>query len=136
MQAKAIFFENGIPRTGLLPTIKIYKLSDGELVVNGAPMIEVGGGCYRYPFIGYSPTDEYYVLCDSVVLAAQERFVVSIISQFEGQTATQSNMTTEIYNLHGLDSTKPLVVTTTGRFAGEISQSITTNAQQTTIVRV
>lgn len=53
-----------------------------------------------------------------------------------GLTSAQATMILEMYELLGLDPTKPLVVTTSGRFAGDISQSIATNANQTTVRRV
>ena len=50
---------------------------------------------------------------------------------------TQATMLLEMYNLLGLDPTIPLVVTKTGRFAGpDITQSITTDSEQTTVQRV
>jgi hypothetical protein len=53
-----------------------------------------------------------------------------------GLTPSQATMLLEMYELLGLDPTKPLVVTKTGRFAGTISQSINTNTEQTTVTRL
>lgn len=59
------------------------------------------------------------------------------VDQIEGLSPTQETMLLEMYNLLGLDPTIPLVVTKTGRFAGPgITQSITTNTEQTTVQRV
>lgn len=52
-----------------------------------------------------------------------------------GLTPRQATMLTEIYTLYGLDPTKPLVVTTHSRVAGEITQSIGTSASQTVVTR-
>jgi hypothetical protein len=53
-----------------------------------------------------------------------------------GLTNTQATMLLEMYELLGLDPTKPLVVTQTQRIAGTISQQITTTSSQTTVIRL
>lgn len=53
-----------------------------------------------------------------------------------GLTATQATMLLEMYELLGLNPTKPLVVTQSTRTAGTISQSIATNSTQTVVTRV
>lgn len=56
-----------------------------------------------------------------------------------GLTPTQQTMLVEMYNLLGLDPTKPLLVTDTSRVVGdgsEISQTITSTPTQTTVTRV
>ena len=54
-----------------------------------------------------------------------------------GLTSTQATMLLEIYNLYGLDPTKPLVVTNTTRSSGDsITQTIQSNDSQTIITRV
>ncbi len=61
---------------------------------------------------------------------------IMTLSSNPGLTGTQATMLLEMYELLGLDPLKPLVVTKTGRFAGTISQSISTNTEQTTVQRV
>lgn len=58
-----------------------------------------------------------------------------IISLQNGLTDEQGILLLELYNLMGLDPTKPLVVTQTARTAGTISQSIVTTSEQTTVTR-
>lgn len=53
-----------------------------------------------------------------------------------GLTPTQATMLLEIYNIFGLDPTKPLVVTNISRTAGDIAQSIVTDDTQTVLTRV
>lgn len=52
-----------------------------------------------------------------------------------GLTETQATMLSEIYNLYGLNPLEPLVVTNTSRTAGDIQQTITSNANVTTVTR-
>lgn len=60
-----------------------------------------------------------------------------LVSLANGLTTTQATQLLEIYNLYGLDPTKPLIVSNTTRSAGfGISQTITKVANQTTIQRV
>ncbi len=53
-----------------------------------------------------------------------------------GLTNTQATMLLEMYQLLGLDPTKPLIVTQTSRVAGTIAQSIETDSNQTKVTRV
>jgi len=52
-----------------------------------------------------------------------------------GLTETQATMLLEMYELLGLDPTKPLVVTESARTAGTISQTIATTPTSTTVSR-
>ena len=52
-----------------------------------------------------------------------------------GLTVTQATMLLEMYELLGLDPTKPLVVTETARTAGNIDQTIATTSTSTTVSR-
>lgn len=53
-----------------------------------------------------------------------------------GLTPSQATMLLELYNLAGLDPSKPLLVTKTARTAGTITQSITGDSNSTTVTRV
>ena len=53
-----------------------------------------------------------------------------------GLTSTQATMILEMYELLGLDPTKPLIVTQTARVAGDISQNIITSSTETIVSRV
>lgn len=52
-----------------------------------------------------------------------------------GLTPTQATMLLELYNIMGLDPTKPLVVTNTARTAGDVIQTIDTNTTTTIVQR-
>ena len=52
-----------------------------------------------------------------------------------GLTSNQATMLLEMYELLGLDPTKPLVVTENSRVAGSISQTIVTSETETMIMR-
>ena len=58
------FTQTGVPKTGLTPTLDVWKLSDNSQVVTNQAMSEVGGGLYKYFFSGYQATEEYGVRCD------------------------------------------------------------------------
>lgn len=53
-----------------------------------------------------------------------------------GLTPTQATMILEMYELLGLDPTKPLLVTAASRTAGSVNQTIYTDATQTLVTRV
>ena len=58
------------------------------------------------------------------------------LSSNPGLTPTQATMLLEMYELLGLDPTKPLLVTSTSRSAGSVDQSIYTDASQTLVTRI
>jgi len=60
----AIFKNQGVPATGLTPTIDIYNVTGSVQVVTAAAMSEVGGGIYRYDFAAFNPALDYAVVCD------------------------------------------------------------------------
>lgn len=62
------FFTNqGVPATGLTPTIRIWELATGGLVITDAPLSEVGGGVYKYDFAGFDPLVNYEFRADAGV---------------------------------------------------------------------
>ncbi len=79
-QVLAVFTENGVPKTGLSPTLKIYRLDTKALVVTDDAMDEVGGGQYVYDFTAWDPAINYSTICDSVTLSGAERYAYSSIS--------------------------------------------------------
>lgn len=66
MNLKAFLTCNGLPRTGLTPTITIYEIGNPDvLVVNGDTMTEIGSGLYKYEFASHDPSKEYVTLVDA-----------------------------------------------------------------------
>lgn len=57
--------DDGIPATGLAPTIRIRNLATNALVVTDAVMTEVGDGGYKYIFAAYSFDSNYQARCDA-----------------------------------------------------------------------
>lgn len=71
----AFWTEGFAPKTGLSPTVDIYRLSDDVLVVNSVAMAEVGGGYYKYDFSTYDEAEEYVLVADGGAgLAFMERY--------------------------------------------------------------
>ena len=60
----APFTNDGLPATGLSPTIRIRELPSKNLVVTDAAMEEVGDGSYSYDFSGYDSLKSYSIRCD------------------------------------------------------------------------
>jgi hypothetical protein len=60
----------------------------------------------------------------------------TVVNQIEGLSPTQETMLLEMYELLGLDPTKPLTVTKTARTAGTISQTIVSDTNSTVVQRV
>ena len=75
MQILAFFTNNGVPATGLSPTIRIRNVDTTVLVVTDAAMSETGDGHYSYDFTGYDPTEDYAIRCDGgVTLRNTDRY--------------------------------------------------------------
>jgi len=70
----ATFELNRAPATGLSPTITIYDLSDNSVVVNAAPMAEVGSGGYKYLFSAYDATKNYFMVANAATDSVDNRY--------------------------------------------------------------
>lgn len=64
MQVLAFFTNEGVPETGLTPTVRIRDISDNSLVVTDAAASEVGDGWYKYDFVAYDSDKEYVIRFD------------------------------------------------------------------------
>ena len=64
MYITSFFTDKNIPSTGLIPTIRVRKVSDGQLVVTDENMVEIGDGWYRYDFVAYDSKINYVIRCD------------------------------------------------------------------------
>lgn len=58
------------------------------------------------------------------------------LTNFGSLSVSQNNMLLEMYNLLGLDPSKPLIVTENSRTAGEINQQIISTPSETIVTRV
>ena len=71
----AFFTDKGTPKTGLSPTIDVWK-DDETHVVNAQAMTEIAGGFYKYDFSGYDESLNYCIRADGGAgLAANDRYV-------------------------------------------------------------
>jgi hypothetical protein len=55
----ACFTKNDLPNLNLSPVVTIRDLDSDKIVVNNAPMIEVGDGFYKYEFISWDNRKNY-----------------------------------------------------------------------------
>ncbi len=73
----ACFSNNGVPATGLSPTVDIWKV-DGTQVITGNGMTEVAGGFYQYGFTSYDELEDYCIRADgTATLSNADRYVYS-----------------------------------------------------------
>lgn len=73
----AHFTNSEVPVTGLTPTVDVYALTNttDTVVVAGDPLIEIGGGWYKYVFATYDPSQTYVFTIDGGgALPPYERF--------------------------------------------------------------
>jgi len=73
----AFFSDQGIPKTGLSPTIDVWK-DDATHVINAQAMTEVAGGFYKYDFAAYDEMVNYCIRADGgAVLQVNDRYVLT-----------------------------------------------------------
>lgn len=78
MKIIAFFTQSGIPKTGLIPTIRIRNLTTGNLVITDESMVEKGDGFYSYDFTTYNENEDYCIRADGTnTLNNSERYVYS-----------------------------------------------------------
>lgn len=71
------FTNNGVPATGLSPTIRIWDIDTNMLVVTDDNMTEIGDGFYKYNYMGYDPLKDYVIRADGgASLPDAERYTV------------------------------------------------------------
>jgi hypothetical protein len=64
LQILAFFTDTGVPKTGLIPIVRIRDISDNTLIITDSTSSEVGDGWYKYDFIQYDSTKEYAIRFD------------------------------------------------------------------------
>ena len=80
MMVLAVFTEDSLPKTGLTPTVDIYRLDTNTLAVDGGSMVEVGNGHYSCSFTAWDSALDYSCVIDSVTLTGSERYAYTSIS--------------------------------------------------------
>ena len=91
MKVLAIFTQSAVPKTGLTPTVSIYRLDANELVIDGDSMEEAGNGQYSYDFTAWDSALDYSVICESS-LTGSEKYAYSSIS---AAREIESSLTTD-----------------------------------------
>ena len=84
------FTKFGAPQLGLVSTIKIYEITQAAntVLVNGAPMLEVGDGIYKYAFTTYDFKKNYiFVVNGGATLGNSDRYQVTANESFAEDTA-------------------------------------------------
>jgi len=77
MNIIAFFTEQGIPKTGLSPTVDVWTV-DRSQVVTAQAMTEVAGGFYYYDFTTYDEDEDYCMRADgTATLTGADRYVFS-----------------------------------------------------------
>jgi len=76
MNIIAFFSDDGAPKAGLVPTLRIRLVSDGTLTITDDAMSEVGDGWYKYDFTAYTGSVDYAIRCDGgVTLTNVDRYM-------------------------------------------------------------
>ncbi len=71
------FTASGVPKTGLSPTIDIWK-ADATQVITAQAMTEIAGGFYKYDFTTYDEDEDYVIRSDGTsTLPDSERYAYS-----------------------------------------------------------
>ena len=89
------FTSNGIPQTGLTPTIDIFELdpinqNNNPQVVSGAATVEIGFGWYRYNFTTYDSTFNYVFTFDGgITLSNFDRYKIGGNESYVEETASE-----------------------------------------------
>lgn len=78
----SFFTQDGIPKTGLSPLIKVINVETDSSVIDNAPMDETGDGFYKYEFGAYDPTIDYAIICDSVTLSGVGRYTYASSGEY------------------------------------------------------
>jgi len=95
----AFYTDDGAPKTGLSPTIRIRKVSDNSLLVTDAAMAELGDGWYKYDYGAYDEELDYAVRCDAgSSLTTADRY------KYAGNESFIDDINTKLSNEHGYGS--------------------------------
>jgi len=63
---KSVFTKNGgEPALGLFPSVTVSNVSTGDVIINNAPMSEVGNGAYKYLFSAFNSAIDYHIICNA-----------------------------------------------------------------------
>ena len=136
----ASFTDGGVPATGLSPTIRIRRISDGVLVVTNGAMTEVpdpgpGDGSYEFDFESLIDFAEHYtVRADgTVTLPDADRYKFGLVS---GPRELENVKLLEVHRRLGLLEGTPAVHKPDSIVAGvDQAQTVTTVGTTVTVSR-
>lgn len=115
----------------VVPVLGTYNVLVKMIVPVQAQTVSTSGGSG----VSLSEIENSTVLAkEATVLTRASQVSVDNIT-VGGLTTNQATMLLEMYQLLGLDPTKPLLVTDYARSAGDINQTITTSASETIVHR-
>lgn len=124
---------------GVTPILQISK-AGGAWVSISRTVEEIGSGWYSVQLT----SDDTDTIGDFILRVTGDgadptdivgQISASISSGGSSLSPSQATMLSEMYELLGLDPTKPLVVTQTQRVAGDINQTIVTSSTETIVTR-
>lgn len=72
------FSDNGVPKTGLSPTLTVIDVSDDSVDVNAENMTEISNGFYKYNFTTYDTKKDYAMISNGgATLSDSDRYISS-----------------------------------------------------------
>lgn len=97
----SFFADEGVPKVGLTPTIRVWEVTETSqtLVINGAALTEVGDGFYRYNFTTYDSTKDYMFRVDGgSVLTDTDRYHYGATGYVKVDQATIDNIAAGVWD--------------------------------------
>lgn len=98
----SFFLKNGLPATGLSPTIRIREIGSTNLVVTDDAMVEIGDGFYSYDFsLLFDPNIQYAVRVDGTTsLRSNERWKFGGNDSFVGDIRNEFRNKKELIKIN------------------------------------
>jgi hypothetical protein len=121
MIVNAFYTKYGVPKTGLVPEITIWEVTDTTNTqdVTGAPLTEIGGGFYKYVFAAYNEFTNYVMSIDGgVTQPLGERYNISATQE---QKVSSSNVQQIISGVWDAPASTHISLDTTGLLLNQIS---------------
>ena len=70
------FSNNGVPATGLSPTIDIWNVDTKVQIITAGAMVEIASGAYEYNFTTYDKDIDYFMQGDGGSSLSDRKSVV------------------------------------------------------------
>lgn len=121
MIVNAFYTKFGVPKTGLIPVITIWEVTEttNTQVITNDPCVEIGGGFYKYVFVGYLPTKNYVMSIDGgATQPVGERYNISATQEQKVSPDNVQQIITGVWEETAADHTS---VSSTGLLLNQIS---------------